>query len=584
MKHVFDTVTNANTGRVIEGATVTVYDSNGSLATLYSDNSGATTTNPVLTNENGLFDFYVADGTYSLVIAYGDTSVTVSDVEIYDSDTMDDQADRAVKVPTGETGITLPALADRADKLMGFDSSGDPVAITNNAGVVSITDSPYNADKTGVVDATSAIQAALDSGATAVYVPEGSYLVNGPLVMPNVKNFILYGCGTASKLIQGTGGKLITWDTSAVYYMQGVIRDLYFEGTNGTDHVIDTSGVGGLTLKNLYIKDVPVGNSAIHVDGAAATQTHDIRIIDCQIYSNTAGKAGIYFGSLAADSSVSQFIMNGNNVTNYCIYLSGALAITFEDMHPYNAGAYVVYGMGGSGATFTNCVLDRGVTGIVYFTGYTDVTYSACYFEAVQTSQIGVNLVSSSHRHTFTNCRFGVRGSDVATSMVVSDSSCNSVRAFATNPTAISSWTTPFNLQGTTSYDIGTLGRNPLSERWSVSGVATSAQAQNSTNYLGVNGLQSTSGATVYVTPYDGKLVDVFVAVDTTPASGQTFTFTVYVNGSTTGSSGTISNGSFNTTITLDLTVSAGDRVSIRSVFSATSGSATPRWAMRFLG
>ncbi len=583
MKHVFDTVTNANTGRVIEGATVTVRDSDGNLATLYSDNFGATTTNPVLTNSSGLFSFYAPDGTYSITIAYGDTSTTVSDVEIYDEDDQDGIGSRGILVPVGETSLTIPASADRSGKLFGFDSSGDPVAITNNAGVISITDSPYNADPTGVIDSTAAIQAALDSGAGAVYVPEGSYLC-GTLIMPNRKNFVFYGCGEASKLFQKAGGKLITWDTSTVYYMQGTIKDLYFNGADGTDHIIDTSGVGGLVLDAIYIKDLPVGYDGIHVDGASGKQMHDLRILNLRIYSNTAGRAGIYFGPLAADSSVSSWDMNGNNIVDYCLYLDGPRAITLDNCHPYNSGQYVVYGVGGSHVVFSNCTLDRGVNGVVYFSGYTDVHYSGCYIEAVQSGQHGVELVASSHRHTFTNCRFGITGTDVGATMITSDSTCNSVRAIYTNPTHITSWTTLFNLGGADSIALGTFGRDPKGRNWHSSGVVTSAQAQNTTQYLGVNGGQATSGATVYVVPYDGKIVDVFVAVDNDPAAGQTFTFTVYKNGSSTGSSGSISSGSFDTTITMNSTVSAGDRFAIRSAFSPASGSASPRWSMRFHG
>lgn len=44
-----------------------------------------------------------------------------------------------------------------------------------------VTKSPYNADKTGTVDATAAIQAAFNAGARIVYLPNGTYLVSSTI-------------------------------------------------------------------------------------------------------------------------------------------------------------------------------------------------------------------------------------------------------------------------------------------------------------------------------------------------------------------------------------------------------------------
>jgi|688.fasta_scaffold275956_1 hypothetical protein len=69
MQRYFDVVQNRQ-GTAVVGATVTVYDSNGNLATLYSNNSGtAPSSNPVYTNSDGEYAFYAANGTYSLQIA-----------------------------------------------------------------------------------------------------------------------------------------------------------------------------------------------------------------------------------------------------------------------------------------------------------------------------------------------------------------------------------------------------------------------------------------------------------------------------------------------------------------------------------
>ena len=52
-----------------------------------------------------------------------------------------------------------------------------------DAGVLDITKPPFNADPTGMVDATAIIQAALDSS-NIVYLPNGTYLISNTINWP----------------------------------------------------------------------------------------------------------------------------------------------------------------------------------------------------------------------------------------------------------------------------------------------------------------------------------------------------------------------------------------------------------------
>lgn len=57
-------------GRAISGATVTVYNAGTTtLATIYSDNGVTTKNNPITTGVDGIYDFYAANGSYSLVFS-----------------------------------------------------------------------------------------------------------------------------------------------------------------------------------------------------------------------------------------------------------------------------------------------------------------------------------------------------------------------------------------------------------------------------------------------------------------------------------------------------------------------------------
>lgn len=67
MQRYFDVVQNRQ-GTAVVGATVTVFDANGNLATLYSSPNSAPTSNPVYTNMDGEYAFYAANGTYTLQI------------------------------------------------------------------------------------------------------------------------------------------------------------------------------------------------------------------------------------------------------------------------------------------------------------------------------------------------------------------------------------------------------------------------------------------------------------------------------------------------------------------------------------
>lgn len=76
-------------GRAISGATVTVYNAGtGTLATIYSDNGTTVKANPFTTGVDGIYDFYAANGRYSVTFAkagyYFDQAKTAG-LTLYDS-------------------------------------------------------------------------------------------------------------------------------------------------------------------------------------------------------------------------------------------------------------------------------------------------------------------------------------------------------------------------------------------------------------------------------------------------------------------------------------------------------------------
>ena len=138
----------------------------------------------------------------------------------------DGKADRALKLPISDTASTdIPNKADRASKLLGFDSSGNPIAYAQGTSTeadavnysqgstgsssrtvesklqetTSVKD--FGAVGDGTTDDTSAIQAAINAveaaGGGIVYLPNGSYKTTSELVID-----------TAGTKLVGDGGHL----------------------------------------------------------------------------------------------------------------------------------------------------------------------------------------------------------------------------------------------------------------------------------------------------------------------------------------------------------------------------------------
>lgn len=475
------------------------------------------------------------------------------------------------------------ALSDPIDSsLVTHIASGTGAVATTVQAVLRETVSVkrFGAVGNGVADDTVAIQAALDAGFYSVYVPPGNYLCSG-LVMPTTFGFILHGEVGASVLVHKAGGaKILTWPTSSIAYTQGHVRGITFKGTNGANHCIDTTGVGGLTLTDIYISDVPTGYSGIYVNGAAATYVHDIVINGLQVYSNTAGHSGIRFGPLVSDTSVSRFIMNGNLVVNYCLYFDiNAVTTRITDSHPYNASINVMRMAGSNNdCAFNSVVFDNATNDIVSISSSTRINFTDCWFEAIKSGYSGLLLASATGVSSY-NSRFA--GASGAAAAVTADSGSTDVKIVGGNVGTLTNYVEVFNLDGARSYATAVAGVNPLGLSYSFSGATVSVQAQNTTQFLGVNGGQAVINNTYYLTPEAGTIESFRMEVGSTPAAGQTFTFNLQKNGSNIGTI-TIENGSFGGSLSVATPVAQFDTVAIESIFSATSGSTNVRYSVKF--
>jgi len=112
----------------------------------------------------------------------------------------EDSNSRAIQKPVTDltsVNMTLPNATSRANRFLGFGSSGEVVTIasTGSAGEVADVKS-YGADSTGVEDSTAAFQAAIDSGLAAVYIPSGTYKITSKVTIN--RDIMVYGDGPKS--------------------------------------------------------------------------------------------------------------------------------------------------------------------------------------------------------------------------------------------------------------------------------------------------------------------------------------------------------------------------------------------------
>ncbi len=175
MERYFDVVQNRQ-GTALPGVTVTVYDSNGNLATLYSNPSFTPTTNPIYTNSDGEYAFYAANGTYSINLNlsgfFNETKLGVVLFDPSDAQT----ANQINFLQAGSGAVTRTAQAKMRD-------------------TVSVKD--FGAVGDGVADDSAAIQDAVDSltsGGTLVF-PFGTYKINTHIDI-TVGNITLLGNGS----------------------------------------------------------------------------------------------------------------------------------------------------------------------------------------------------------------------------------------------------------------------------------------------------------------------------------------------------------------------------------------------------
>ena len=478
-------------------------------------------------------------------------------------------------------------------------------------GVVNIKD--FGAMGDGVADDTAAIQAAFNSVeflptalSKFVYIPQGRYNFT-QLTLPVAVFYCIYGDGLGSVLVQkGAGIKYAPLGSGDMFAhdLHATIRDLHFDGTDGTGNTLDLTFSQTTDVVDTYFTNIPEGFSALKLDGnpLSGVYSHDFTVKGIRIYNrydySKQGFAGIHLGSRVADSIVTEFVMQGYGTVDYCVFANaGAFTTQFSDSHIFNATKSVVRLDGNHvDISFTNVAFDwSDDEDLIYIKQASNTRFVNCQFQI--RNGWGVSL-DNSYNTLLLNCKYNnlVNNIDgIVREINISGEGRNRV-VFA-QIEGQNATTNLFSLNSATSYATGFINTGSTNANWptqtyfgsvySLSGNTQLDQAQNTTQYLGHNGRQTFADQTQWSVPIEGYIKYAKIFANQTPAAGQTFTFNLY-KGATLVGSGTIANGQFSTTITpatsLLASVVQGSTLYIESVFSATSGSAYVRYNVVLTG
>lgn len=161
-----NTVSSQVDGKPIYGAQVSVYTADSgtpSLATIFADEAGTTPlSQPILTDQLGYFAFYIGDGKYNIRVMPGAGEISRTNITMVDTLQL---KQRALIVPVNEDGGTLPPADQRQNKLLGFDSGGNPTMAVPN----SFAGPPGPANSTYTT--LAGLKAAAVSNASYIFAP-----------------------------------------------------------------------------------------------------------------------------------------------------------------------------------------------------------------------------------------------------------------------------------------------------------------------------------------------------------------------------------------------------------------------------
>lgn len=347
MYHFYDVVINDNTGVPLTGVIIRLYTSAGVLVPLFADEAGTTPieavsgiANAAVTDGDGNYDFYVADGKYDIRFFIGDALLKVlqniqmvvaaSDLDVQGKAQADAVgiAGDAANLGTGWSGI-IPDNSTVKSALQKIETAINHI-------VVDVTD--YGADTTGASACDAAVSAAyskvLSAGGGVLYFPAGTYKIDTGSFPAGAS---IWGAGptaTQINVVHPTNDifQLGTTSGQATQIRDIMIRSDAGVRTGGSFIKIDHGS--GVDANNWCAENVIMLG---HYVGISSTRSSVWKIIGCFFgnYSNS-------FAGLVLDN-----LQNGDSGDN------GITLSTFTSDGSY--GGNGINWHGGGGLRISNC-------------------------------------------------------------------------------------------------------------------------------------------------------------------------------------------------------------------------------------
>lgn len=230
----------------------------------------------------------------------------------------------------------------------------------------------FGADPTGATDSTAAIQAAIDSGAGAVYLPTGTYNysstinISGPVV--------LYGEGTLNETTLLTAGIIVTSVNGGVH-----IQGLTFTGPETLAAWNDGGAVYRQSFKS-FIKFVTSKNCVVR-DIISSGKRGTVFLDNCQKMTIENVRHNGFLGDVtappAADSNYYEVIHVDGGLNNYIANCEGywcGNVVLIGNESSYNVVTGItgreisdslIYNSSGDHSTFENSTVLNCTTGLL---------------------------------------------------------------------------------------------------------------------------------------------------------------------------------------------------------------------------
>lgn len=260
----------------------------------------------------------------------------------------------------------------------------------------------------GVTDDAAGLQNALNAATgSTLYIPDGTYLVSAPLVIPT--NCAVFMASNAVIRATAAMDAVIKTD-AAVEHLNNIIEGGYIDCADLAD-----SGIWLKWFSMFRIEDVEIWDNLVYgirLGRAAGTSSYEVFISDTRIRRSLvaapAGTYGIYFEN-AGDSHVSETIIMGQKYG-----IGGTINDSkFDRVHVWNPqqnGAVLIgFAIGGGDNVLSQCQVDGDCTSNAYYLNGNRNKMVGCCANHVSwgtDNAAGLVYVEAGYKATVVGCSF----------------------------------------------------------------------------------------------------------------------------------------------------------------------------------